>query len=62
MKVISGTPCEILAAGIKTTAEAVDTLLAGAHHVSLPLEVIKEMARSPWTEQAMDDFDAASRP
>jgi len=62
VKVISGTPCEILAAGIKTTAEAVDTLLAGAHHVSLPLEVIKEMARSPWTEQAMDDFDAASRP
>jgi len=60
-KIVSGTPCEILAAGIKTASEAVETLLAGAHHISLPLEVIKEMARSPWTEQAMDDFDAASR-
>jgi transaldolase len=59
--VTAGTSCEILAAGIKSSAEALDTVLAGAHHLSLPLGVIKEMARSAWTEQAMDDFDTAPR-
>jgi len=53
------TECEILAAGIKSGAEAVDTLLAGAHHVSLPLDVILAMAENPLTEKAVADFEAA---
>jgi transaldolase len=57
--ILDPTECEILAAGIKSAAEAVDTLLAGAQHVSLPLEVILAMAGNPLTEQAVADFEAA---
>jgi transaldolase len=51
------TQCELLAAGIKTPAEAIDTLLAGAHHLSLPLEVIEAMSESELTRQALEAFD-----
>jgi len=57
--ILDPTDCEILAAGIKSTAEAVDTLLAGAQHVSLPLDVILAMAENPLTENAIADFEAA---
>ena len=57
--ILDPTECEILAAGIKSAAEAVDALLAGAHHVSLPLEVILSMAGNPLTEQAVADFESA---
>jgi transaldolase len=57
--ILAPTSTEILAAGIKSPAEAVDTLLAGAHHVSLPLSVIHEMAQNALTEKAIADFDAA---
>ncbi len=57
--ILDPTDCEILAAGIKSAAEAVDTLLAGAHHVSLPLDVILAMAENPLTEKAVNDFEAA---
>lgn len=53
------TDCEILAAGIKSPGEAVDTLLAGAHHVSLPLDVILGLAENALTEKAVVDFEAA---
>jgi transaldolase len=48
---------ELLAAGIKTPAEAVETLLAGAEHVSLPLDVIQSMAENELTQQAFAKFD-----
>ncbi len=57
--ILDPTECEILAAGIKSAAEAVDTLLAGAQHVSLPLDVIVAMAENPLTEKAVADFEAA---
>jgi transaldolase len=57
--ILDPTDCEILAAGIKSPAEAVDTLLAGAQHVSLPLDVILGMAENPLTEKAVTDFEAA---
>lgn len=51
------TDTELLAAGIKTPAEAVDTLLSGAGHVSLPLEVVRAMAENELTMQAYATFD-----
>jgi len=57
--ILEPTDCEILAAGIKSPAEAVDSLLAGAQHVSLPLDVILAMAENPLTEKAVADFEAA---
>lgn len=60
-EVLLDTDCEVLAAGIKSAKEAVDTLLAGADHLSLPLEVIQAMASNALTDQAIADFDAAAR-
>jgi transaldolase len=57
--VLDPTDCEILAAGIKSPAEAVEVLLAGAHHLSLPLDVILGMAENALTEKAVADFEAA---
>ena len=57
--ILDPTDCEILAAGIKSPAEAVETLLAGADHVSLPLEVILALAENALTEKAVADFEAA---
>lgn len=57
--VLAPTPTEILAAGIKSPAEAVESLVAGAHHVSLPFDVIQAMAQNALTERAIADFDAA---
>lgn len=52
---------ELLAAGIKTPAEAVETLLAGADHVSLPLEVITAMATNDLTLAAYANFDTYAK-
>jgi transaldolase len=56
---VEGSACEVLAAGIKTPAEAMDTLFAGADHLSLPWDVIVGMAENALTEKAMVDFEAA---
>jgi transaldolase len=54
--VLDGCPCEILAASIKSPAEAVDTLLAGARHLTLPWEVLAAMAEHPLTGLALEEF------
>jgi transaldolase len=54
--VLEGSSCEILAASIKSPAEAVDTLLAGAEHLTLPWEVLAAMAEHPLTELALEEF------
>lgn len=48
--------CEILAASIKTPAEAVEALLAGAHHLTLRWEVLASMANHDLTELALQEF------
>lgn len=53
--------CAVLAAGIKSPAEAIEALLAGADHLSLPLSVIQSMADNELTRRAIDDFEAAWR-
>jgi transaldolase len=52
--------CEILAASIKGAVEAVHTLLAGAHHVSLPWAVLSALAEHRLTDLAMEEFARAS--
>ena len=54
--VLDGSLCEILAASIKSPAEAVDTLLAGAEHLTLPWEVLAAMAEHRLTELALEEF------
>jgi transaldolase len=52
--------CEILAASIKSPAEAVDTLLAGAHHLTLPWELLAGLAGHRLTELAMEESARAA--
>jgi len=52
------TETDLLAAGIKSPAEAMDTLLSGADHLSLPLDVIQAMAVNELTMQAYNSFDS----
>lgn len=51
---------KVLAASIKSPEEAVQTLLAGAHHVSMPLSVLLSMGHDPLSEQAVADFARAT--
>jgi transaldolase len=49
-------PVHILAASIKTPAEGVDTLLAGAHGLTLPLDVMLTLGDHPLSEQTIEEF------
>jgi transaldolase len=56
-EILFQTDTELLAAGIKSPAEAVETVLSGADHISLPVDVIEAMAENDLTLQAYDNFD-----
>jgi transaldolase len=53
-------PTRIVAASVKTPDEAVATLLSGAHHLTLPLAVLRAMAEHALSRQAIDAFRAAA--
>ncbi len=55
-------PMQIIAASIKTSDEAIATLLAGAHHLTLPLSLIESMGQHALSDQAIDEFRLASQP
>jgi transaldolase len=55
------TGAELLAASIKTPAEVVETVLAGAHHLTLPLDLILALGEHPLSGQAIADFDRAMK-
>ncbi len=52
-------PVELIAASVKSPEEAVATVLAGAHHLTLPWAVIKAMGHHPLSEQAIEEFAKA---
>jgi transaldolase len=52
----SGSTTEILAASIKSSTEAIDTLLAGAHSLTVPLKVIEQLGRHELSDQAIAGF------
>ncbi|WP_341731160.1 transaldolase family protein [Microcoleus sp. EPA2] len=54
--VLKNTNTEILAASIKSPEEAVQTLLAGAHHLTLPLDVLQAIALHELSQQTVDEF------
>jgi len=57
----TGARVEILAASIKTPGEAMESVRAGAHCLTIPLPLILELGRHELSEQAIADFDAAVR-
>lgn len=52
-----GSPAQILAASVKTPQEAVDTILAGAHGLTLPLEVMLALGQHPLSDQSIAEFN-----
>lgn len=47
---------EVLAASIKSTEEAIETINAGAQHVSMPLRVLLRLTEHDLSHRAVEDF------
>jgi transaldolase len=54
--VLQRTNTEILADRIKSPSEAVKTLLAGSHHLTLPFDVLQAIAVHELSQQTVDEF------
>lgn len=54
--VLKGSNTEILAASIKSPEEAVMTLQGGAHHLTLPFNLLQAIAIHELSEQTVDEF------
>ena len=52
---------EILVASLKTPGEVVESVIAGAHHVTIPLALIQEMGNHPLSDQAILEFSRVVR-
>jgi transaldolase len=52
-------PLEIIAASIKTPEQAVATIRAGAHHLTLPLAVIEAMGEHELSRSTIEEFARA---
>lgn len=58
--ILEGSACKLLAASIKSPAEVVETLLAGADHVTLSWDVLAAMAHHQLTDLAIEEFARAA--
>jgi transaldolase len=52
----SGKHVEILAASIKSAEEATQTVLAGANHLTLPLDILLSLGNHPLSDAAIEEF------
>jgi transaldolase len=50
------TPTTILVASLKSAAEVVQSVIAGAHHVTIPLPLLMELGNHPLSDQAIEEF------
>lgn len=57
-RVLDGSTTTLLAASLKSPAEAMAAYLAGAHHLTLPHETLMAMSKQPLSEAAVQDFQA----
>jgi transaldolase len=53
------TSTEILVASLKSPAEVVQAVIAGAHAVTVPLALMLEMGNHPLSDQAIEEFGRA---
>lgn len=56
----AGGATEVMAASLKTPAEAAAAVRAGAQHLAVPLPLIREMAEHPLSALAIAEFAAAA--
>ena len=57
-KVLAGSRTEILAASLKSTKEALDSLIAGAHHITIPFDLLASLSSHPLSAQTVEQFNA----
>jgi transaldolase len=57
--ILQGSRTELLAASIKSPTEAAATLIAGAHHLTLPLSVLQAMTDCDLSKQTVSEFNAS---
>jgi transaldolase len=57
-KVLAGSQTEIVAASLKSRKEAVDALLAGAQHITVPFDLLANLSIHPLSVQTVDQFNA----
>ena len=55
--VLKGSKTEILAASLKSPQEAAAALQAGAHHLTLPLDILQAMTTHELSEQTVKEFN-----
>jgi len=60
-EILTGSHTKILAASIKSPEEAVATMNAGAHVLTLPLEVLQALTTHPLTEETVMSFAQTGR-
>jgi transaldolase len=58
-QIVAGSETVILAASLKSVEEGLGALLAGAHHLTLPLELILAMGDHELSLQAIEEFKGA---
>ena len=56
----SGKTAEILAASIKSADEATQAVLAGANHLTLPMDILLSLGNHPLSDAAIEEFSRAS--
>ena len=56
-QLLEGSQTEILAASLKSPEEAASALLAGAHHLTLPLPILEGMTTHEFSEQTVTEFN-----
>lgn len=54
--ILKDSATEILAASLKSPAEAAGALMAGAHHLTLPFEMLNAITTHDLSEQTVDEF------
>jgi len=55
-EILKNSKTEILAASLKTKEEACGAIVAGAQHLTLPIQVLMSLIEHPLSKQAVDEF------
>ena len=61
-RIVQGTQTQLLTASLKTVDEVMATLLAGAQHVTIPLDLILAMGEHELSLRAIEEFNASLNP
>jgi transaldolase len=61
VQAVQGTPTRVLAASLKSVDEVMQAVDAGAHDITIPLDLILKMGDHELSQKAIEEFAAATR-